>query len=805
MSLPLALLIAAALSFVAIASAGRAYFAWVAASVLGFSAWYLNFGLTGCFAACTLLNVLALVVFGIPALRRAVVSGFLMKIASKAVPTIGETERIALEAGTVWWEGEIFSGRPSWKNLITFGIKPLSSEEQAFLKGPVEEFCRMIDDEDIHRRMDLTPEAWNFLKKNKFFGMVIPKEHGGLGFSAAAHSAVVTKIASRSVAAAVTVMVPNSLGPGELLVRYGTKEQQDKYLPTLATGEDLPCFALTEPTAGSDAANGRSIGIVTKGNWQGKEVIGISLTFNKRYITLAPVATVVGLAFRLKDPHFLLGNKEDIGITCALLPRNTRGMVIGNRHDPMGVPFMNGPIHGEDVFIPLDYIIGGPERAGQGWRMLMEALAAGRGISLPSLSVGAAQLSLRAASAYASIREQFGMPIGRFEGVRERLARIAGLTYAMNATRLLTIGGVDSGEHPSVASAISKAYLTEGMRVCINDAMDITAGSSICRGPRNIFARAYSSIPIGITVEGANILTRSLIVFGQGAMRCHPFLHKEVNAMAKKDIPGFDTAFFGHLNHAICNAVRAFVLALGGGIMLVTPSHKGMGYAYARLSRLSAAFALLADVGLITLGGSLKRKEYLSGRYADAFAWLYIATATLKHHHASGQPAAAVPLVHWVISHASWQVEQALLGILRNLPGPLAMLARLAAFPFGASYNTPSDRQHDKVVDNVLEDMGGLRHHLGGSIFIPSDETPGLGRLEATYRKVAEAAPARRKVQQAIRVHTLHKEGTYEETLELAVHNHIISREEKDLILIAETLREDAIQVDDFEPRELRQ
>lgn len=804
MTLPLALLLAAAPAFAIIAALGFAYVAWVASAILILAGWYLLTGPTTVFAVFCVLTAIPVTLFGFTPLRRKVLSGILLKFAAKAVPTIGETERIALEAGTVWWEGELFSGKPKWKHLKDFALKPLTDEEQAFLKGPVEEFCRMIDDETIHHEKDLSPAAWAFLKKNKFFGMIIPKEYGGLGFTAAAHSAVVTKIASRSVAAAVTVMVPNSLGPGELLMRYGTKEQRDHYLPRLAVGEDLPCFALTEPTAGSDAANGRSYGVVSKGMWKGEEVVGISLTFSKRYITLAPVATVVGLAFRLKDPHFLIGNKEDLGITCALLPRETRGMIIGNRHDPMGVPFMNGPIHGEEVFIPMDYIIGGPERVGQGWRMLMEALAAGRGISLPSLSVGAAQLSLRAASAYATIREQFGMAIGKFEGVRERLARIAGLTYAMNATRHLTIGAVDSGEHPSVASAIAKAYLTEGMRTCINDAMDITAGSSICRGPRNIFARAYSSIPIGITVEGANILTRSLIVFGQGAMRCHPFLHKEVAAMANHNVEAFDTSFFGHINHAFTNAARAFVLALGGGLFLSTPSHRGFGYAYARLSRLSAAFAFITDIGLVTLGGSLKRKEYLSGRYADALAWLYIASATLKHHHVNGQPAAEQPLVRWVISHASCQIEQALLGVLRNMPGPLAWVGRFIAFPLGARYQPASDKHLDKIVDNVLEDVGGLRTLLGGDIFVPAEEIPGLGQLEATYRKVKEAAPARRKVHQALRSRALRKQANDEDTLAMAVHEHIITREEKDLIEIAEALREDAVQVNDFDPRDMR-
>ncbi|HIM25981.1 MAG TPA: acyl-CoA dehydrogenase, partial [Rhodospirillales bacterium] len=466
-----------------------------------------------------LLGVGLIALFGIPVIRRPLISAPIMKMVGRALPRMGETERIALEAGTVWWDGELFSGKPDWQKLLDFEIKPLSEEEQAFLDGPTEDLCQMLDDWQINQDRDLPPEVWAFIKDQGFFGIIIPKEFGGLGYSAHAHSAVVVKLSSRSVTAAVTVMVPNSLGPGELLVHYGTEAQKDHYLPRLARGQDIPCFALTEPGAGSDAANGRSQGIVCKGMWDGEEITGIRLTFNKRYITLAPVATVIGLAFRLFDPEHLLGEEEDIGITCALIPRDTPGLKIGNRHDPMGVPFQNGPVFGDDVFVPLDYIIGGREGAGNGWRMLMESLAAGRSISLPSQSLGAAELACRSTSAYATVREQFGMPIGKFEGVREPLARIAGHAYFMNAGRRLAFGAVDAGEKPSVISAVVKAYLTEGSRLCINDAMDIHAGAAICRGPGNIFPRPYDAMPIGITVEGANILTRSLIVFGQGAIR----------------------------------------------------------------------------------------------------------------------------------------------------------------------------------------------------------------------------------------------------------------------------------------------
>ena len=741
--------------------------------------------------------------FGIPTLRRMVVSGPAMKLARGVLPTIGDTERIALEAGTVWWDGELFSGKPDWQKLLNFDIRPLSESEQAFVDGPVEELCALLDDHKIAQDRDLSAAAWKFIKDKKFLGMIIPKEYGGLGFSAAAHSAVVTKIASRSVAAAVTVMVPNSLGPGELLMRYGTEAQRKHYLPRLAKGLDIPCFALTEPHAGSDAANGQSVGVVTHGIYNGKKVLGMRLTFNKRYITLAPVATVVGLAFKLQDPDGLLGEmfggRKDIGITCALLPRETKGLEIGEQHDPMGVPFKNGPVRGKDVFVPLDFIIGGIEQAGHGWKMLMEALAAGRGISLPSLSVGAAQLSVRAAGAYSGVREQFGMPIGKFEGVRERLARIAMHAHMMNATRVLTCGAIDAGEHPSVASGIAKAYLTEGMRLSLNDAMDIVAGAAICRGPRNMFARAYASIPIGITVEGSNILTRSLIIFGQGAMRCHPFLQDEVAAIAAKDVVAFDKALFGHIFHVVRNGARAFVLGLTGGLGSFSP-HRSVNRHYRRMTRLSAAFALLADVGLITLGGSLKRKEYLSGRYADALAWLYLGSAVLKQAHDKGYPAATKPLTDMVMRHAAREIEQALLGVLRNLPNRVAAgLARAAIFPLGAHYEAADDRLVDKVVDALLEPTLGVREGLSADIYIPDGEEDGLGRLEATLAKVRLAAPVKRKIAGGLKDGTLKKAAPVA-LAEAAVKAGLISAKELKLLVDAAKAQDEAVQVDYYKP-----
>ena len=598
-------------------------------------------------------------------------------------------------------------------------------------------------------------------------------------------------------------MVPNSLGPGELLYHYGTEKQKKHYLPRLAEGLEIPCFALTEPHAGSDAANGRSVGMVCKGMHQGEEVLGIKLEFNKRYITLAPIATVIGLAFRLYDPERILGDKEDIGITCALLPRDTAGMEIGERHDPMGVPFNNGPIRGKDVFIPMDYVIGGQECVGNGWRMLMESLAIGRSVSLPSLSVGGSQFATLSMSAYTSIREQFGLPIGKFEGVREPLARIFASSYWMSAARNITCGAIDSGEKPSVASAIVKAYLTEGMRDAINDAMDVQAGAAICRGPRNIFSRLYSSIPIGITVEGANILTRSLIVFGQGSLRCHPFLLTEVNAIGTNDLKTFDKAFFAHINHVVKNAVRALVHALSFSSFAAVPIKGKETKHYRRITRLSAAFAFAADMGLLSLGGELKRKEYLSGRFADALAWLYIASTTLKRSHDEGHKE-DWPLVDYSLSKAEYEVENALIGVMANLPNRLAAwMIRLIAFPLGRSYHQPTDKQLDKVVDAVMDSSSDLRDRLTSDVFIPNPDAPGLGALNNTYKEFIKTSDLRKKLSTALREGKLAKDIPINMAKQ-AQQIGLISDEEYSALIAIEHARDDIIQVDYYDPEDYK-
>ena len=796
----IALIAFALISFVVLIYMGRGYWAWVIALTIGLAAWWLTGVATPeAFWAATAITVVLAAIFGLRPIRRVALSRQLMRMIRGVLPSMGDTERIALEAGTVWWDGDLFSGNPDWKKLLAFEPKPLSEVEQAFLDGPVEELCAMIDDWKIQQDRDLSPEVWAFLKEKRFFGMIIPETYGGLGFSAIGHSAVIAKISSRSVTTAVTVMVPNSLGPAELLLHYGTEDQKNHYLQRLATGDDLPCFALTEPEAGSDAASPRSTGIVCRDEFGGEEVLGMRLNWEKRYITLAPVATVIGLAFRLLDPDGLLGGEEDLGITCALIPRETPGVEIGRRHDPMGVPFQNGPIIGRNVFVPLDFIIGGREGAGQGWQMLMDCLAAGRSISLPTLSVAAAQHATRALGAYATIREQFKMPIGRLEGIEEPLARIGGFTYLMDAARRLTCGAVDAGEKPAVLSAVVKAYLTDTMRSVVNDAMDIQAGAAICRGSRNMLERSYAAIPISITVEGANILTRSMIVYGQGAVRCHPFVHEEMEAVRTDDVGRFDRAFFGHVGHVCQNAARAFLLGLSGDRLAVTPVRDPSGRHFRRLERLSAAFALTSDVAMATLGGTLKRREKITGRLADALAWLYLGSSALKRFHDDGSPAEDLPMLDWSCEHAAWKVEEALDGVLANLPNRLAAGAtRLLAFPIGPRYKPPSD-QLGAIVAQGLLDGGEARLRLTPDVYIPASQEEGLGQLEATLEKVIRAEPAHKKVRAAARDGDLN--GAFEEAqIADALSKGIITKEEHAQLVEATTARIETIQVDDFDP-----
>jgi acyl-CoA dehydrogenase len=737
------------------------------------------------------------VTLGFAPVRRALITGHLLRMMAPMFPKMSQTERTALEAGTVWWDAELFSGAPKWKKLTEFSCKELSEKERRFLDTTVEELCDMVDDWDVHARGDLPDEVWDFIKKERFMGMIIPEEYGGLGFSAAANSAVVTKVTSRSGTASVTVMVPNSLGPAELLLHYGTQEQRDHYLPRLAVGEEVPSFALTEPNAGSDAGSMTSSGIVTKGMYQGREVLGMRLTWDKRYITLAPVTTLLGLAFKLYDPDHLLGDKEEIGITCALIPADTPGVNTGMKHDPLGVPFMNGTTTGEDVFVPLDYIIGGAERAGHGWTMLMDCLAAGRGISLPALSVGASQLAARAIGAYASIREQFNLAIGRFEGIEAPLARIAGTTYALNAARTLTAGAIDSGEKPAVVTAIMKAYCTEGMRGVINDAMDIQGGAAICRGPRNVLAHAYQAVPISITVEGANILTRTMIIFGQGAIRCHPFAFKEIESAQARDVAAFDKAFFGHVGFVFKNLERSKVLAFTSGRLASTPIGGPAGRAMQQLTRFSASFAILSDTAMATLGGDLKRKENICGRLADCLAGMYFGSAAVKRWIDDGMPARDRDVMQWSIETALYEIQQAMRGVLDNLPNRLAAnMLKPIIFPLGARHRPPSDRLSARIARALLND-GELRLALSRDIYVPKHESPGLWKLEHALDLTVRAEPARKKLRDAVKNRTLPR-GREAELLQPGLELGVITQLEHDQLVEATAARDDAVQVDAF-------
>ena len=790
-------IIAGLITAVLLLYADKGYWAWVAG--LGIVA-------AGCWLVTPVLTILIAVpgailavVFGIAPLRRRLVSFRLVKTLSGSAPRIGDTERIALEAGTVWWDGELFSGKPNWQRLLDFPVQPLSEAERVFLDGPVEMLCRMINDWDIAQRRDLSPETWRFLKEEGFFGMIIPQDYGGRGFSAIGHSAVVTKIASRSTVAAVTVMVPNSLGPAELLLHYGTQEQREHYLPRLANGTDLPCFALTGPEAGSDAAATQSSGHIMMGTYEGEELLGIRLNWRKRYITLAPVASIIGLAFRLYDPDHFLGEHEDLGITCALLPRHLDGIEIGQRHDPMGIAFMNGPTVGHDVFVPLDFVIGGRDGIGHGWRMLMESLAAGRCISLPAMSVAAAQLSTRVVGAYGTVREQFDTPIGRFEGVEEPLARIGGCTYWMSAARRLSCGAVDAGERPSVVSAIIKAYLTDGMRKVLTDAMDIRAGSGIMRGPRNVLSRNYTAVPIAITVEGANILTRSMIIYGQGAIRSHPFVQAEMESLAKADDVGFDKAFFGHIGFFFSNLVRTLLMGLTGARLVNAPGDTTTRKYYQQLTRMSSAFALTSDVCMLLLGGKLKRKEKLSGRLGDVLAWMYLASSALKQFEDDNRRESDRVLVAWSCEHALSEIQTALLGLLRNLPvGWVGRILGVLVFPLGARFAPPSDQLGALVARGLLEDRQA-RRALTQDIYVPDKEEAGLGHLEAALEKAVDALKVESKLRDAVRAGLIdHAPG------DLLAGNGLeaglISEAEMRQLEDADEIRDEVIQVDAFDP-----
>jgi acyl-CoA dehydrogenase len=731
-------------------------------------------------------------ILNLPLLRRSLLTAPIVQAIQKfnLLPTISDTEQAALEAGTVWIEGEFFSGAPNFDRLNRESYPTLSPDVQAFLEGPVEQVCRMATDWEIHRRKDLPPEVWNYLKQERFFGMMIPREYGGLGFSNLAYSAVMMKLASRSFTHTATVGVTNSLGPAKLLLRYGTITQKEYYLPRLASGDEIPCFALTEPTAGSDAASITAEGIVFKGE---NDQLFLRLSFRKRYITLGAIATLIGLAFKLRDPDNLLGKGELVGITCALIPADTPGLSLGKRHDPMGVPFYNSPIEGRDVVIAIDQIIGGAEQAGQGWKMLMQCLAAGRGISFPATCTGITKLVTRVTGAYAIVRRQFGLSIGRFEGIEEPLARIGGLTYLMEAARIYTVAAVDQGEQPAVISAIAKYQFTELARKLINDGMDILGGAGICRGPRNLLANIYTAIPIPVTVEGANILTRSLMIFGQGAIRCHPYVYAEIAALKHNDLIGFDRLLWQHIGLMARNSFRIVLLSLSRGGFARSPASGPTARYYRKLAWASATFAWLTDLALITYGGSLKWRETLTGRFADLLSWLYLGTATLRRFEAEGRNPADLPLVHWSMQYAFAQIQLALEGIFRNFSLLRPLLGWWRFNPIGS---LPADHLGSEVA-HALQTPGEQRDRLTAGIYIPAHPDEALGRLEQAFQLSLEAERILQTIKSASRDGRLPAQKPTQ-LIEAALAAQIITEAEVQQLRSAEQVRLDAIQVDAF-------
>ncbi|MGZ8185163.1 MAG: acyl-CoA dehydrogenase [Methylobacter sp.] len=737
-------------------------------------------------------------------IRQQLVSRPLSKLMKAALPVMSQTEQEALEAGNTWWEAELFSGSPDWKILQDLPVAQLTEEEQAFIDGPVETLCEMLNDWDItHNRKDLPKEVWDYIKKQKFCGMIIPKHYGGLDFSDTAHSEIVMKISSRSTTAAVTVMVPNSLGPAKLLLAYGTEQQKNYYLPRLASGEEIPAFALTGPHAGSDASAMPDTGIVCYGAFEGQDnVLGIRLNWEKRYITLGPVATVLGLAFKLYDPDGLIGDKKNLGITVALIPTNTPGVAIGRRHFPLDSAFQNGPNWGKDVFIPMDWIIGGVAQAGNGWKMLMQSLATGRAISLPALSVGSAKFTCRNAGAYARIRKQFKLPIGELEGIEEPLSRMAGETYILDAARKVTTAALDNGEKPAVISAILKYELTERMRRIVNDGMDIHGGAGICLGPKNYLGRLYQVIPVSITVEGANILTRTMMIFGQGAIRCHPYLQKEIAALQQNNLPEFDNILFQHLGFFMHNMAASLWLGLTNARFHSVPGDKDTRRYYRQIARLSVNFALLADFALLTLGGTLKRRERISGRFADALSNLYLCSCVLKYYQDQGCPKDDAPLLHWACRQTIYRAQQSLRAIFWKLPlRPVAWLLRGIIFPTGKPYSPPSDRLIHETASLLLADAP-VRERLTHGIYINSKADDATGRIEAAFKAVLAAAPVETKIHIAQKQKLLSK-ADQSTAIADALSQNIITQQEADLMAAAEQARLAAITVDDFSPEEL--
>ncbi len=736
-------------------------------------------------------------------LRKDKITLPIFKMFKSVLPPMNQTEKDALEAGDVWWDGELFKGNPDWDKMLSYPKPELSKEEREFVDNQTSTLCSMVNDwKVIHEDKDLPPEAWEFMKKEGFLGMIIPKEYGGKGFSALAHSTVVSKLATASGSLAVSVMVPNSLGPAELLLHYGTEEQKNYYLPRLAKGEEIPCFALTGPEAGSDAGAIPDSGIVCKGEHNGEEVLGIRLNWNKRYITLAPVATVLGLAFKLYDPEGLIGDTEDLGITCALIPTDHPGVEVGNRHYPMFQAFMNGPTHGKDVFIPLEWIIGGRDYAGKGWRMLVECLSAGRGISLPSSATATGKLSYRMTGAYSMLRKQFKTSIGHFQGVEEALARIAGYTYQLEAMRLMTAGAVDLSCKPSVVTAIAKYHMTEMARTVITDAMDVHGGRGVIMGDRNYLASGYMAMPVSITVEGANILTRNLMIFGQGAVRCHPFVFREMQAANNPDeragLEEFDSLFFRHVGYGVSNFIRTLSLGLTSSRIARKPVAGKTGRYYQQLTRMSSALAMVSDLSMMIFGGDLKRLERLSARLGDVLSHLYLASTALKYYEDHGRQLTDLPYVEWCVQRSLYEIQQAFLHFFENLPvRGLGTALKWIVFPYGKQFKKPSDKLDHQIVKAMLSD-NELRDRITTDIYIGESEDHPTGKIESAFHKILAAAPVEKLLRKAMKEGQISGKGSLQENVDMAVAAGLISQEEANLYLEAEAARLDAIQVDDY-------
>ncbi|MDP7034698.1 MAG: acyl-CoA dehydrogenase [Planctomycetota bacterium] len=720
---------------------------------------------------------------------------------NKMLPTISDTERAALEAGTVWVERDLFSGRPNFHKLMAESYPQINEKEKAFLDGPVEELCNLVSPWELIQLQDLPEHVWAFLRKHRFFGLMIPEEYGGHGFSSLGFSAVIGKLGTHSMILNSIVIIPNSIGPAELIWHYGTQAQKDRYLEPLAHGKEIPAFALTEPHAGSDAASLTSSGTLFK---RQDGSLAIRLNWNKRYITLAPIATLLGLAFQLYDPENLLGKGTELGITCALVHTDLPGVEQGNRHDPMGSGFPNGPTRGHDVIIDAEQIIGGLEYAGKGWIMLMEALSGGRALSLPASATAGVKGIAHSVGAYAHLRKQFGVSIGKFEGIQEPLARLTGKAYLMDAVRVYTCGAIERGEKPSVVSAIVKYQLTELGRQCVIDGMDIVGGKGISRGPNNLLAEGYTAAPIGITVEGANILTRTLIVFGQGALRCHPYLYREVKAIENEDAAELRRSLFGHAFFGMGNLIRAGLYSLTRGRLASAGPLRGPSAHYARkIAWASSIYSLLADLVIITSGPELKQRGKISGRFADALSWMFQGTATLRRFQADGCPEEDLPLLHWGMQTSLQHIQKSLEGVFQNFGGILSIPVRFIG-GFLMRLNPLSGPPSDELVKQVAETLlkpSDQRDRLTEGIFLPEDPNSIQRQLDRALTLSHATAPISHKIRKAIREGLIEK-GTLPQQLETAVAKEICTQEEAQKLIESETLRDTVLQVDEFTPEE---